>query len=82
MNVWKPVALLALGGLAVCATKSAYAGDVCQGQPNMTNALSTLRAAKASLEKAEHDKGGWREAALTATKTAIGETEKGCAFAR
>ena len=53
----------------------------CHDQPNMTAALEALRSAKASLEKAEHNKGGWREAALKATEKAIAETERGCASA-
>ena len=52
------------------------------GQPNMEGALEHLRAAKGFLDRAEHDKGGWRVAALRATETAIGETQRGIAFDR
>ena len=54
----------------------------CFDQPNMASALSSLRAAKDSLEKAEHNKAGWRAGALKAVKDAISETERGCAMAK
>jgi hypothetical protein len=47
----------------------------------MTAAQQSLRAAATSLGKAEHNKGGWRDRALTATNNAIHETETGCAYA-
>jgi hypothetical protein len=50
-------------------------------QPNMEAALVKLREAKAQLQQAEHDKGGWRAAAVAATETAITETVRGIAFA-
>ena len=84
MNVWKPIAIV-LGAALVASvglqTASAQNNTACKGQPNMANALSSLQAAKASLEKAEQNKGGWRDAALTATKTAIAQTQTGCGFA-
>lgn len=81
MNVWKPIALVSIAGLALSlGIQIAYAG-VCHDQPNMAAALGSLRAARASLDKAEHNKGGWREAAILATNNAIKEAERGCAFA-
>ncbi len=89
MNIWKPIALASIAAFAVSlgiqtASASApapAAGGPCHDQPNMAAALTSLRAAKASLEKAEHNKGGWRVAAIQATDNAIRETDKGCAFA-
>jgi hypothetical protein len=51
-------------------------------QPHMRRALEHLRAARAELETAEHDKGGWRVRAIENTDRAIRETERGMAFAR
>jgi hypothetical protein len=64
------------------AAPAAPAGAAaCNNQPNMSAALGELRAARGSLDKAEHDKGGWRVKAIEATETATRETERGCAFA-
>jgi hypothetical protein len=53
----------------------------CNQQPNMASALDKLREARGWLDQAEHNKGGWREAATAATDTAIQETQRGCAYA-
>jgi hypothetical protein len=82
MNVWKPVALVAVAGMvASVGVQIAHADVVCKNQPNMQSALDHLRQARASLDKAEHNKGGWRDAAILATDNAIRETQRGCAFA-
>jgi hypothetical protein len=82
MNLWKPIALCSIAGLALSVgTRISSAAGVCHDQPNMAAALSTLRSARASLDKAEHNKGGWRAAAIDATNKAIAENERGCAFA-
>lgn len=52
------------------------------GQPHMERALEHLRAARAELAVAEHDKGGWRFKALENTDRAIHETERGINFGR
>ncbi len=52
------------------------------GQPHMDRALEHLRAARAELAVAEHNKGGWRLRALENTDRAIHETERGINFAR
>ena len=52
------------------------------GQPHMDRALENLRAARAELQAAEHNKGGWRIRALENVNRAITETERGIAFAR
>ena len=51
-------------------------------QPHMRRALEHLRTAKAELEAAEHNKGGWRIRAIENTNRAIAETEKGMAAGR
>jgi hypothetical protein len=56
--------------------------SVRAGQPHMKAALEHLRAARAELQRAEHNKGGWRVRALDHVNRAIADTEKGIAFAR
>jgi len=51
-------------------------------QPHMRAALEHLRVARAELQSAEHNKGGWRVRALEHVNRAISDTEKGMAFAR
>ena len=81
MNIWKLTSItLAVAFVASIGIQTAWAG-VCHDQPNMAQALAMLHSAKAALEKAEHNKGGWRVAAIEATNKAIAETDKGCAFA-
>jgi hypothetical protein len=92
MNHWTPIAAISVVALALAigcevrevsgpapAAPGAAAG--CSNQPNMNTALTELRSARGSLAKAEHNKGGWRDAAIASTDTAIRETERGCAFA-
>jgi hypothetical protein len=93
-NPWTPIAAvsvaifaLALGMGCVVHESSgppppapgAPAG--CGNQPNMQAALNGLRDARGWLDRAEHNKGGWRDRAIAATDTAIRETERGCGFA-
>jgi hypothetical protein len=85
MNVWKPIAMIATAGLIASvgmqiASAQANIGN-CHNQGNMLAAAKALYAARDSLNNAEHNKGGWRDRAIEATRTAISETEKGCAFA-
>lgn len=51
-------------------------------QPHMRRALEHLRAARAELQAAEHNKGGWRIRAIENTDRAIHETENGMAVGR
>jgi hypothetical protein len=51
-------------------------------QPHMMAALEHLRAARAELRMAEHNKGGWRVRAIEHVDRAIGDTEAGMRFAR
>jgi len=81
MNLWKSIALAFIAAAAFTAgNPEADAAGVCHDQPNMAAALGQLRGARASLAKAEHDKGGWRVAAIANTDKAIADTERGCAF--
>ena len=52
----------------------------CNNQGNMAAALAHLRNARGWLDRAEHNKGGWRDRAIQSTNQAIAETERGCAF--
>jgi len=84
MKISKIIALCAIAATVVTVgyrAASAQGAAACNNQPNMASALGELRAADGSLQRAEHDKGGWRAKAIEATKTAIVETERGCAFA-
>ena len=82
MNLWKPIALCSIAGLVLSVgTQISSAAGVCHDQANMAAANQSLHAAKASLDKAEHNKGGWRVAAIEAVNKAIVETDRGCAFA-
>jgi hypothetical protein len=83
MNYWKPIALCSIAGLVVSlGVQTAHATDAaCHGQTNMAAAAKLLRDARAALDKAEHNKGGWRAAAIQATDNAIKETDRGCQFA-
>ena len=69
-----PVVCLLIGTLA--GASIAYAA-----QPNMVNALNSLRAARAELVRATANKGGHRERAIGLIDQAIGETEAGIAAA-
>lgn len=91
MNAWTPIAAISVVAFACaigCEVKE-YSGPApgapapvgCANQPNMQTALNEFRAARASLAKAEHNKGGWRDNAIASTDTAIRETERGCGFA-
>lgn len=69
-----PIACLLIG--AIAGASIAYAA-----QPNMVNALNSLRAARAELVRATANKGGHRERAIGLIDQAIGETEAGIAAA-
>jgi hypothetical protein len=72
----KTITLILLS-ISVLSVSSAYAD-----QPRMRRALEHLRAAKAELQAAEHNKGGWRDRAIHNVNQAIADTERGMAFAR
>ncbi len=83
MNVSKWTALVAIAGTVVTVGyRAAHAqAAACSNQPNMGHALEALKSARGYLERAEHDKNGWRAKALEATDTAIRETNAGCGYA-
>ena len=93
MNVWKPIALCCAAGLVASIgiqTASAnknpspepdgVAGP-CFDQHNMAAAKASLESAIGSLKVAEHNKGGWRDTAITAAGNALAATNQGCMVA-
>jgi hypothetical protein len=76
MRTFKTIAIILLS-MSALGMSSAFAR-----QPHMERALENLRAARAELQAAEHNKGGWRLRALEHTDRAIVETERGIAFGR
>jgi hypothetical protein len=88
MNTWKAIALTSMAsmtlmlGLEVAQAKPQPAPPTfVQGQPHMQAALDHLVAARAELDKAEQNKGGWREAAIQKADGAIADVRRGMAFA-
>jgi hypothetical protein len=80
MNVWKPIALVSIIGLgASVGMQVAHADDQCHGQHHMQTALDHFKAARAELDHAEHNKGGWRDRAIQSADVALRETNNGCA---
>ena len=84
MTFWKPLAVVSTSialcvaghSLASAASSRGGAANVEGPYTNMEAALSELRAARAHLDRAEHNKGGWRERAAQATDHAIDETKR------
>ncbi len=76
-KLWKLSALAAAVMLAVLTFFAGRASAV--PQPNMEAALGHLEQAKASLERAEHNKGGFRVKALEHVNQAIGAVREGIA---
>ena len=58
------------------------AGHASAAQPHMRAALDHLRQAKASLERADNDKGGHRAKALELVNDAIHQVEEGMVYDR
>jgi hypothetical protein len=73
---------LKLGLVVLVAVSALGLNSASADQPRMHAALRNLRAARAELEHAEHNKGGWRERALEHVDRAIHEVENGMAVAR
>jgi len=72
----KTTALILLS-ISMLSLSSSYAD-----QPRMRRALQHLRAARAELQAAEHNKGGWRDRAIHNVDQAIADTERGISFSR
>ena len=68
--------------VVVAVSGGFFVGRASADQPMMQSALEHLRAAKADLERATHDKGGHREKALRFTNDAIAEVERGIGYDR
>ena len=66
------IAMVVISAVSAIGLSSARAD-----QPHMRRALQHLRAARAELQSAEHDKGGWRVRALKNVDQAIADTERG-----
>jgi hypothetical protein len=73
---------LRAGLILVAAVAAMNAGSVRADQPHMHRALEHLRAARAELQAAEHDKGGWRVRAIKNVNQAIADTERGIGYDR
>ena len=78
-SIWKASTFGLATALAFVAATSDNTASA-EGQPHMRTALATLKVAKTQLEKAEHDKGGHRAAALKLTNDAIDQVQKGIEF--
>lgn len=78
MKVWKLSALL-LGVALLILTFFAGRASALP-QPNMEAALGHLEQAKAALEKAEHNKGGFRVTAIGHVNQAIAAVREGIAL--
>jgi hypothetical protein len=86
MNPWKLAAATSVSAFAVsigfaCTPAVPPGPAACNNQPAMSAAINALQRAEGFLERAEQNKGGWRDAAIQATQAAIGQTIEGCAFA-
>ena len=68
--------------LAIVAITAVNLSSLQAAQPHMHAALNHLRAARAELERAEHNKGGWRLRALRNVDQAIADTENGIKTAK
>jgi hypothetical protein len=66
----------------VIAVSSLGLGSAQADQSHLRRALEHLRAARAELERAEHNKGGWRIRAINNVEKAIADTENGMKAAR
>ena len=74
------IAVLSLT-LAACAASVPRGLAACDNQPNMEAAGRSFERAIVLLRAAEADKGGWREAAVTASERALYATVRGCQYA-
>ena len=67
--------------VALCLITGFAAGVWAERQPHMRAAIEHLRAARAELEVASHDKGGYKRAALKAIDQAIEHVREGIKYA-
>ena len=80
MNIWKLTTLVLAAILVLVVGGSNIRPVAAERQPHMVSALEHLRKARAELEAATHDKGGYRVKAIAETKKAIVLVEKGIAY--
>ncbi len=66
--------------VSMCLVLGFAAGVWAEKQPHMMAAIEHLRAAKEELNKASHDKGGHRDAAINAIEEAIHQVKEGIRF--
>jgi hypothetical protein len=76
-NPWKLTSFALIAVLAAAVGRGVLTTAAAEPQPRMHQALDELRAAAASLEAADRDKGGHRNKALELTRAAIGQVEAG-----
>jgi hypothetical protein len=84
-DVWKIAAVLSSSALAVllaCGGGEVVVHSASAGQPNMESAREHLQQARASLDRAEPNKGGHRERAIELVDQAIAQVNEGIEFAR
>jgi hypothetical protein len=79
-NPWKLTSFALIALIAAGLGRGAVMTAEAETQPKMRQALEELRAAAASLEAADRDKGGHRAKALELTRAAIGQVEAGIKF--
>jgi hypothetical protein len=78
VKMWKLVGAMAA---VMLLTVTFFAGRASAvPQPNMEAALGHLEQAKSALEKAEHNKGGFRVKAIEHTNQAIAAVREGIAL--
>jgi hypothetical protein len=85
MNIWKPIAIVSSAGLATmlaCGGGEVVVRNAGADQPNMQAAREHLQQARASLERAEPNKGGHRERAIELVDQAIAQVNEGIEYAR
>jgi hypothetical protein len=74
-----PVALI--GGLmALSLSNDAASAQSCVGNRNMCDALMSLQQARASLQRADSNKGGYRMKAIQSVDRAIIEVREGIRY--
>jgi Spy/CpxP family protein refolding chaperone len=79
-NPWKLTSFVLIGLLATATARGTFSSASAEPQPKMHQALEALRSAAATLESADHDKGGHRAKALQYTRSAITQVEAGIRY--
>ncbi len=78
----KSIKPIVIGLLLFTAASFLNVPTVSADQPNMPAAIEKIEEAKAALERAEADKGGYRVMAITHVNQAIAEARKGIGAAK